>query len=187
MVLKSLFSSSPVKTNAHRLYVAIVARARRAEFYRIAGVADTPTGRFDMICAHMAIVLARISARADQRSGEFAQALYDAMFTDMDRALREMGVGDLSVGKRVRKMAESFHNQASAYRDALVLQGAARVERLADLAGRFLVPEAPAGSAAARQLGDYLDRFAAAIDDDALSRLTTGEPVWDENEALEFC
>jgi cytochrome b pre-mRNA-processing protein 3 len=102
------------------LYGAAVAAAREARFYLPPpggfGVPDTLDGRFDMIGLH-AFLLIRHLRRAGQDA--LAQAVFDAMFSDMDRNLREMGVGDLSVSKRVRAMWEAFHGRAAVYDTAL--------------------------------------------------------------------
>ena len=81
--------------------------ARLERFYADWGVPDTRDGRFEMIGLHAALVMRRL--RAEGRPGqELAQALFDMMFVDMDRSLREIGVGDLSVGKYVKSMAQTF-------------------------------------------------------------------------------
>jgi cytochrome b pre-mRNA-processing protein 3 len=82
------------------------------------GVPDTVDGRFDMIGFHVFMLIRHLNRRPPP--GEHvAQALFDAMFTDMDRGLREMGVGDLSVGKRVKDMWEALHGRAIAYEAGL--------------------------------------------------------------------
>lgn len=112
MILKRLFAKKP--ENSRSLYEAIVAAARRPTFYLDYGVADTVDGRFDMIALHMFLVLDRLR-QGEATTEIFRQQLTDGFFTDMDRNLREMGVGDLSVGKKVRKMAEAFYGRVTAY------------------------------------------------------------------------
>src|SRR4029079_5224327 len=77
------------------------------------GVPDTVDGRFDMVALHLILVLDRL--RKESGDPFFAQQLTDYFFADMDRSLREMGAGDLSVGKKVRRMAEVFYGRAKAY------------------------------------------------------------------------
>ena len=105
------------------LYEAIVAAARRPHFYADWGVPDTVDGRFDMIALHTFVVLDRLK---DDKT--LSQQLVDRLFLDMDRSLREMGVGDLSVGKKVRKIAESFSGRVEAYGKA-VKAGDAEIEQ----------------------------------------------------------
>lgn len=98
---------------ATALYGAIVAQARQPALYADLGVPDTLEGRFEMIILHLALVLRHL--RTDEEQKAIGQALFDAFCADMDRSLREMGVGDLGVGKRMRKMAEAFYGRAGNY------------------------------------------------------------------------
>ena len=100
------------------LYGAAVAAARDPYFYADLGVPDTLDGRFDLVGLHVCLLIRRLRALPDPRP-TLAQAVFDAMFSDMDINLRELGVGDLSVGKRVRAMWEAFHGRAAAYDAAL--------------------------------------------------------------------
>ena len=125
MILKRLFTRSPAPER--RCYEAIVAAARHPAFYARWGVADTLDGRFDMIALHTYLVLDRLKG-AEPR---FRQELVDEFFRDMDRSLRELGVGDMSVGKKVRKMAEVFYGRVAAYDAALAEGGDALVAALA--------------------------------------------------------
>lgn len=100
------------------LYGAAVTAARDPYLYTALCVPDTLDGRFDLIGLHAWLVIHRLRFLPEPGPG-LAQAVFDAMFSDMDIALREMGVGDLSVGKRVRAMWEAFHGRALAYEEAL--------------------------------------------------------------------
>ncbi len=117
MTLWKLFKSDPYLTQAARLYDAVVAQARQPAFFAVAGVPDSIDGRFEMIALHAYLVLRRL--RAAGEAGEpLAQALVDALFADMDASLREMGAGDLGVGKRVKRMATAFYGRIAAYESA---------------------------------------------------------------------
>ena len=109
MMFKNLFRRKP--DPAQPLYEAIVAAARRPKFYASLGVADTVEGRFDLLILHLYLVLARLKLEAP----ELCQNLIDIFCDDMDGNLREMGVGDLGVGKRVRRMAEALAGRLQAY------------------------------------------------------------------------
>ncbi|MCB9991328.1 MAG: ubiquinol-cytochrome C chaperone family protein [Rhodospirillales bacterium] len=103
---------------AHALYCAIVAQARQPVFYERCGVPDSVDGRFDMICLHVFLVMERLLGEG--RQGKIlAQKLFDTMFRDMERNLREIGVGDLSLPKHVKRMMKGFNGRASAYHQAL--------------------------------------------------------------------
>ena len=102
----------------YELYCAAVAAARDPDFYRVLGVPDTLDGRFDLIGLHAFLLIRRLRGLPEPGT-QLAQAVFDAMFNDMDVNLREMGVGDLSVGRKVRAMWEAFHGRATAYQAAI--------------------------------------------------------------------
>ena len=101
---------------ADELYAKAVAQARQPVFYQAAEVPDTLDGRFDLLALHMFLLLHRLGTEDNRR---LSQALFDLMFADMDRSLREMGVGDMSVGKRVKDMARALYGRIDAYEPAL--------------------------------------------------------------------
>ena len=142
---------------AHLLYVAAVSAARSPWFYTELGVADSVEGRFDMVCLHVFLVIRRLG-QLPEPGPRLAQAVFDAMFSDMDVNLREMGVGDLSVGKRNRALWEAFHGRAAAYQEALAAEGDAALEAaLMRNVWRGAAPEgAPARLAAHARAADAL-------------------------------
>jgi cytochrome b pre-mRNA-processing protein 3 len=109
-----LFARRPERA-AYALYGAAVAAARMPGFYTEWGVPDTLDGRFDLVGLHVYLLIERLNTPPTSAGAALAQAVFDAMFSDMDINLREMGVGDLSVGAKVRQMWEAFHGRASAY------------------------------------------------------------------------
>ncbi len=113
-----LFRRKTHERTGFALYAAAVAAAREPAFYTSYGVPDSLDGRFDLIGAHVFLLIDRL--RNEPEPGPaVAQAVFDAMFADMDFNLREMGVGDMTVGKRVKQMWEAFHGRAKAYETAL--------------------------------------------------------------------
>ena len=109
------------------LYNAAVAAARDPWLYEGLGVPDTLDGRFDMVGLHAFLVIHRLTGEPEP-GPVLAQAVFDAMFGDMDITLREMGVGDLSVGRRVRAMWEAFHGRSKAYAAALASEPASALD-----------------------------------------------------------
>jgi cytochrome b pre-mRNA-processing protein 3 len=91
--------------------------ARAPELFEIFGIPDTLDGRFDALALHAALVIERLHREPDGEA--LAQAFFDVMFKHLDLTLREIGVQDLGVGRRIKIMAEGFHGRALAYRDAL--------------------------------------------------------------------
>jgi cytochrome b pre-mRNA-processing protein 3 len=105
-----------------QLYGAAVVAARAPYYFTTLGVPDTLDGRFDLVGLYAALLIRRLRAAepgAGKTGADLAQAVFDAMFADMDFNLRELGVGDLSVAKRVRDMWEAFHGRALAYQAPL--------------------------------------------------------------------
>jgi cytochrome b pre-mRNA-processing protein 3 len=100
---------------ATALYGVIVAQARVPDFYSVLGVPDTVDGRFEMVALHLFLLLERLE-RGDERQRETGQQVFDAFCVDMDRSLRELGVGDLSVPKRLKRMVSGYYGRAAAYR-----------------------------------------------------------------------
>lgn len=97
---------------ATRLYLDAVEQARRPVFYTDFGVPDTTEARFALVSLHVHLLCRRLSTESAETGGALAQALFDAMFADIDRNLREMGVGDLSVGKKIKKLAGGHYTNA---------------------------------------------------------------------------
>ena len=118
MGLLSLLRRGRHERTGFELYGAAVAAAREPFLYTGLGVPDTLDGRFDMVALHTFLLIQRLK-REPSPGPALAQAVFDAMFSDMDINLREMGVSDLSVGKRVKVMWEAFHGRANAYAAAL--------------------------------------------------------------------
>lgn len=118
MILGSFFGRPPGAEAATALYEAVVAQARQPAFYLRCGLPDSLDGRFEMIALHSFIVLRRLRALGEA-ADEVAQIFVDTLVLDLDRSLREMGVGDLGVGKRVKRMAAGFHGRITAYDQGL--------------------------------------------------------------------
>jgi cytochrome b pre-mRNA-processing protein 3 len=138
---------------AQALYEAVVRQARQPEFYSAWGVPDSRDGRLEMVGLHAILLMRRL--RGEGREGqELAQGLLDAMFADLDRHLREWGVGDQSMGRHVKKLAQSFFGRAEALDRVLIGPDTAALE---DVLRRNVYAEAVAPDPeAARRLGRYL-------------------------------
>lgn len=113
-----LFKKDPMKAPARAVYTALVEAARRPIFYGLDGAPDTVDGRFDLIILHAILVFRQVRSIGEEGK-HFNQLVFDILFDDMDAALREMGTGDLSVGKKIREMGEAFYGRARAYEAAI--------------------------------------------------------------------
>jgi cytochrome b pre-mRNA-processing protein 3 len=130
---------------ASSLYGAIVAQARNPALYAGLGVPDSVSGRFEMVVLHTILVTRRLaSAAAPGR--EAGQGVFDLFCRDMDHSLREMGVGDLSVPKKMRKVGEAYFGRSASYEPGL---SAGDAGVLAEPIGRTVFAEAPEPGAAA--------------------------------------
>lgn len=118
----NLFRSSKTRATIERLYGAIVAQSRRPEFYTDFAVPDTMEGRFEMVVLHTVLVCHRLKDKGELERA-LSQDVFDTFAADMDRTLRELGVGDLTVPKKMKKIGEAFYGRAAAYDAALADTG----------------------------------------------------------------
>ena len=117
-MLNRFFKEKSQEDAVQASYGCIVQQARKPAFYSSCGVPDTLDGRFDMIALHAFLVLHRLKHEPEAAS-DFAQALFDLLFLDMDSSLRELGAGDLGVGRRVKTRAQGFYGRIAAYEAGL--------------------------------------------------------------------
>jgi cytochrome b pre-mRNA-processing protein 3 len=170
MPLASLFRRNRHREAVLQLYEAIVERAREPRFFTEFGVPDTVDGRFELTALHGFLVLNRLKVERP-RTADLAQELFDAMFTDFDRGLREMGVGDLGVGRQVKAMAKAFYGRISAYQAGLATGEGAPLA--AALRRNLYGTVSPAEDDVARLAG-YLRACTAALAAQPIAQLMTG-------------
>jgi len=163
------FKQSTVRKAAQSLYASVVAQARQPAFYASLGVADTVDGRFDLVALHAYLVLRRLK-KESRPAAETAQAVFDAMFADMDCSLRERGVGDLGVGRRVKMMVRAFYGRIVAYDEGLAGDESA----LADALQRNLFRGRDGDPAVLAALASYMRREIAAVDGQNLDDILAG-------------
>ena len=108
----------PAVEAGRTLYAAAAAQARDAAFYTAMGAPDTANGRFEVYSLHVILLLHRLKGRGPAAE-ETAQALFDAYVKSLDDALREQGVGDLSMSKNMRRLGEAFYGRVRSYDAAL--------------------------------------------------------------------
>ena len=118
-MILTAFRREPRNRNIHALYGMIVAQARLPAFYAGHGVPDTVDGRFELIVLHLVLVLDRLRRDRDDKGSPIGQRLFDTFCRDLDDNLREMGVGDMAVPRRMRSFGEAFYGRQAAYRAAL--------------------------------------------------------------------
>ncbi len=182
------------ETDAAALYAAIVAQARQPAFYTTPGAPDTIMGRYQMIALHVILVLDRLLALREQaaaggvpaderRARDLARALQEAMFDSMDAALREVGVSDPAMPKRMEKLVSLFYGQSKNCRAALALLPAdehGAHEALRDMLERniFSGMEDAVSVPGAAALADYVMRAHAVLARHSLDDLAAGQLSW---------
>ncbi|HEX7852905.1 MAG TPA: ubiquinol-cytochrome C chaperone family protein [Sphingobium sp.] len=160
---KDLFGRAASQNDLHALYGAVVAEARKPHWYREGAVPDTLDGRFDMVAAVLSFVLLRmetLDAAAD--SARLAEIFVD----DMDGQLRQIGIGDLIVGKHIGRMMSALGGRLGAYRGALA--GETRLEEALDR--NLYRGEAP-GPVAVEHVAKELRHLATGLDGLSLADL----------------
>jgi cytochrome b pre-mRNA-processing protein 3 len=118
IMLQNLFRPRPRERLGEPLYELAVRRARDPGFYTRLGVADRIDARFELYTLHVLLLVMRLRDEGE-RGAETAQALFDTYVSALDNALRELGVGDISVGKKMRKLGEALYGRMSAYEPPL--------------------------------------------------------------------
>jgi cytochrome b pre-mRNA-processing protein 3 len=177
MILARFRRNSQART-IHVLYGAIVAQARSTAFYADFRVPDTVEGRFDLIVLHLVLLLHRLSGRAEA-GRDLGQELFDVFCHDLDANLREMGVGDLAVPKRMQAFAEAFYGRQAAYLAGLDAADQRVFEKA--LARNIF----PAGNdAGAAQLARYARAAVTRLDAQDDGALLRGEVVFPNPEAF---
>ena len=156
-MFKRLFglSRSPNEKIVDSLYEQIVAAARQPRFYADWLVPDTPTGRFGMLWLHM-LQFVRRSRHRTEALGAIAQETVDMFFTEIDHSLRELGISDTGVPRRMKKLARMFYGRTQTYTQALE---AGDRTAMAEALARNVAPADPAWSGA-----DDLAAYALAAD-----------------------
>jgi cytochrome b pre-mRNA-processing protein 3 len=154
------------------LHASAVAAARAPKLYAEMGAPDSVEGRFELLTLHVILLVERLKAEDGEGEG-LRQALFDAFVSHLDGALREMGVGDLAMGKRMRRLGEIFYGRAAAYGAAFARlpdRGA-----LAAIISRTVLDGVTVDPA---PLADYAARAHLALARGPRDPLLAGEPTW---------
>lgn len=157
------------------LYALAVAQARQPVFYARMGVADRIDARFELYTLHVLLLTLRLRDEGGERGADMAQDLFDTYVSALDHTLRELGVGDISVGKKMRKLGESVYGRMTAY-EAPLRQGD-RSALAAALARNVLESSDPATGDG---LADYALDSRAALATQTFAAVVTA-PAWAES------
>ena len=118
-MLKNLFRTRAEPKPGDVLYNLAVAQARTPDFYTRLGVADRIDARFELYTLHVLLLVLRLRDENTEQGRDAAQSLFDTYVSALDHALRELGVGDVSVGKKMRKLGEALYGRMTAYETPL--------------------------------------------------------------------
>lgn len=173
--LKKLLPTS-ADPAANVSYIALVAAARHPFFYEKLGVPDTLDGRFEMIVLHLFLLQYRLAGDAP----EFARGLSEIFIADMDRSLREIGVSDTGVSKRMKAMGRAYHGRLQAY-SAL---GNDREALLAALARNLYGTVEQGDVKKLATMADYVETMGAQLKKTETALLISGAYAWPEPASL---
>ncbi len=166
--LVKIFMPSQERQHAHAAYLGLVEKARHERFFTEGGVPDTLDGRFEMILLHLFLLLHRLKHAPETKP--FRQQLMEAFMEDMDRSVRELGVSDTGVGKRVKKMAAAMYGRIAAYEMSLDDREALKVALRRNVYGTM----EEVSDAALTLMIDYLMQEERRLQDVPQDRLLSG-------------
>lgn len=164
-----------IREAAYGLFTRIVEQARDPEFYVNWQVADTLDGRFDLIVLHVSLVVNRLGkSDPDKNTALLTRYLQESLFDNMDMSLRELGVGDMSVGKKVKIMAEAYYGRLAAYKGAL------GDDSLGPVLIRNIYREKGPDAATLDQFISYIRRQADCLDRQTDEDIMTGDLIFED-------
>lgn len=174
-----LFRNKDRERQTEALYAPIVGQARQPAFFLDYGVPDTPDGRYGLMVLHVFLFAWRLR-EADLEAKRAAQQVCDRFFAEMDQALRDLGVGDMSVPKRIRKVAGFYAGASEAYAQALA--SGSEVDLAAALVRNVYID---ADGAGARHLAAYTVRAASNLADTPVTTLLAGRVPFPDPRTVE--
>lgn len=176
VVFGALFKTRPAVIAGRALMTQAAAQARTPVFYAAWSAPDTREGRFELLVLHVILLARRLKGHGEQ-AAETAQGLIDGCFESLDVSLREMGAGDVSMSKKMKKLGQAFYGRAKAYEAALeALPDQALLE---DLIGRTLLED----EAGCQPFVGYIRAAETALAAQSLDRFLEGHVDWPETAA----
>lgn len=118
-MLSAFFKKSLSQTTPQHIYGSVMTHARTPAFFLDFGVPDTVMGRFDVLSLHIYLLARKLREEGSEISQGLSQEVFDLYVYDVERALRELGIGDTSVPKKKKKMIRSFYGQIDDFDEAL--------------------------------------------------------------------
>jgi cytochrome b pre-mRNA-processing protein 3 len=164
------FAKDEARRSVAALYGAVMAAARRPDLFEKTGLPDRFETRFELLALHMFLILARL--KTEGAAGKsIMRALTEYMVDDLDRTLREAGIGDVGVAKRMKKLMSGFYGRVLAYEKALEAGDEKEILRTLD---RNLFAEVDTDVAKLETMRGYIFKQRAALAGQALSEFDEG-------------
>ena len=177
-MILSLFKKNRADKAALEIYLAAAEHARAPYFYADLKAPDTVDGRFEVLTLHLYAVLARLKNQGVAASN-FAQRVFDLFFQNMDDSLREMGVGDMAIGRKIRGLAEAFYGRVGAYEEGVANEDqtalAGAIAR--NVYGENELPQASL-------FADYLRALCAHLQTQEIAEIMAGRITFPDPQAL---
>lgn len=168
-MILNLFAKSTANPVPQQLYGAVMAQSRNSAFYTNFGIADTVTGRFDVLSLHMVLLARRLAGERDALAQDLSQAVFDAFTANLDDGLRAIGIGDNSVPKRKKALVHGYYAQIEAFAAALATENADLLAKRA--AERFFSGK---DGPDAVKMARYMQAAAKRLDAQPLAAFLTG-------------
>jgi cytochrome b pre-mRNA-processing protein 3 len=169
MIFSLFRKNNPNRATIERQYAILTSKARDPWFYQAGSVPDTVMGRFEML-AVVLILYFRRSGQSGPVVREIAQKIVEAFFEDLDHSMRELGIGDNGVPKRMKKLAAMFYGRVDSYGRALENADGVALETALR---RNIHPENADQALSMRRLAHYMlevDRDLKSLDEAVLER-----------------
>lgn len=170
-MFSKLFKPAPQVAVAEKLFVAIMQQTRLEPLYVDFEAPDTFEGRFEMAALFGVLTIRRLQS-GDAAARDLAQRVFDRLFKGFDEALRDVGIGDMTIAKRMRKLGESFYGRAGAYEGPIATGD---LDALAEALARNVWRADAADAPQARRLAIYVLQVAGALDAQDFAALSRGE------------
>ena len=165
-----------LNATAHEIHGSIVAQTRKPVFYANWCVPDTVEGQFEVLVVHLSLVIRRMNGGGAEMVS-LGQRVAEAFIEDLDDSFREMGVGDLTVPKRMKAASEAYHGRLLAYSDALDSDNGAA---LCAALERNIEGGADAPAPDIKLMTDYIMRSAARLSTLGLEEISIGRDIFAE-------
>ena len=160
------------------LYAAAASQARQPRFYRDWAVPDTFDGRFELLALHLTLLMGRLRVAPGRHAARMRQYLFDFLGADMDRTLREMGVGDMGISRRVKAIGQAFYGRLAAYDAALSGPEAQRQDLVMTALDKNLYGTVPTAPDALRRMAQYVLNVQALLAALPIEEVLAGRVEW---------